>query len=142
MVLLFCVAKVNKRQWFLVAWLQYLCDIRCIQFGESENILQVLIFDWINNGSDCFYCLKQSAISILKCQLITMISIVNCMNGAVKLKLFSLLWILVLPTNALDTMNAITVAPLTADNPVSNEKLLDSKDYKKFDSDPPPEYYK
>lgn len=42
-------------------------------------------------------------------------------------------------TDALDT--GITVAPLTADNPVASEKIVD-KDFKKFDSDPPPEYYK
>lgn len=45
-------------------------------------------------------------------------------------------------SNSLDTG---TVAPLTADNPVSSEKLIDNKDFKKFESrfhDPTPEYYK
>lgn len=38
-----------------------------------------------------------------------------------------------------------TVAPLNSDIPASSEKIIDSKDFKKFDTrfnDPPPEFYK
>lgn len=60
----------------------------------------------------------------------------------VHLKLFFILWIVIASTNALDTSAGTiggvgTVAPLSADPPAGSEK-----DYKKFDSDPPPEYYK
>lgn len=60
----------------------------------------------------------------------------------VKLELFLILCISIASLNALDTG---TVAPLTVDNPVSSEKLIDHKDFKKFETrfhDPPPEFYK
>lgn len=57
-------------------------------------------------------------------------------------KLYLILWIVITATNALDTSAGTvggvgTVAPLTSDPPAGGEK-----DYKKFDIDPPPEYYK
>lgn len=60
----------------------------------------------------------------------------------VHFKLYLVLWFVIASTNALDTSAGTiggvgTVAPLTADPPAGSEK-----DYKKFDSDPPPEYYK
>lgn len=63
----------------------------------------------------------------------------NRVTRAVRLKLCFALCIYMASTDALDT--GITVAPLTADNPVASERIVD-KDFKKFDSDPPPEYYK
>lgn len=60
----------------------------------------------------------------------------------VNLKLCLVLWVVIASTNALDTSAGTiggvgTVAPLSADPPAGSEK-----DFKKFDSDPPPEYYK
>lgn len=60
----------------------------------------------------------------------------------VNFHLILVLWVLIASTNALDTSGGTvggvgTVAPLSADPPAGSEK-----DYKKFDSDPPPEYYK
>lgn len=60
----------------------------------------------------------------------------------VTLKLYFVLSIVITSTNALDTSAGTiggvgTVAPLSADPPAGSEK-----DYKKFDSDPPPEFYK
>lgn len=59
---------------------------------------------------------------------------------------FLVLWIVIVSTNALDTsvgtVGAVgTVAPLVADTPVGNEKFH-SKDFKKLESEPQPEYYK
>lgn len=65
----------------------------------------------------------------------------------INFKLYLVLWIVIASTNALDTSAGTvggvgTVAPLSADNPIGGgDKILD-KDFKKFDSDPPPEYYK
>lgn len=56
-------------------------------------------------------------------------------------KLFLVLHIFIASTNALDNLGG-TVVPLMADTPVSSEKIVDNKDFKKFDNDPPPEYYK
>lgn len=60
----------------------------------------------------------------------------------VNLKLHFVLWMVIVSTSALDTSAGTiggvgTVAPLSADHPAGSEK-----DYKKFDSDPQPEYYK
>lgn len=64
--------------------------------------------------------------------------------GAVKLEVILILCLLIASTKALDSTGA-TVAPLTADQPVSDEKAIDHKDLKKVETrfhDPPPEYYK
>lgn len=64
----------------------------------------------------------------------------------VNFKLYLVLWIVIVSTNALDmsagTVGAVgTVAPLMADAPVGSDKIP-GKEFKKFDNDPPPEYYK
>lgn len=64
----------------------------------------------------------------------------------VNFKLCLISWIVIASTNALDTSGGTvggvgTVAPLTVDNPIGGDKILE-KDFKKFDNDPPPEYYK
>lgn len=71
-----------------------------------------------------------------------MISMDKYAKCFVNLKLCLVLWVVIASTNALDTSAGTiggvgTVAPLSADPPAGSEK-----DYKKFDSDPPPEYYK
>lgn len=65
--------------------------------------------------------------------------------GAVKCELIIILCISIVTINALETNGVGTVAPLTADQPVSAEKIVDHKDLKKLETrfhDPPPEFYK
>lgn len=63
-------------------------------------------------------------------------------------KFYVVLWIVVVivSTSALDTRAGTvagigTVAPLVADTPVGSD-TIQKKDFKKFESDPAPEYYK
>lgn len=64
----------------------------------------------------------------------------------VNFELYLVFWIVIVSINALDmsagTVGGVgTVAPLLTDTPVGSDKILE-KDFKKFDNDPPPEYYK
>lgn len=65
--------------------------------------------------------------------------------SALKLRVFIVLCIVIGTTKALET-NGVTVAPLAADQPVSDgQAIVDHKDLKKIETrlhDPPPEYYK
>lgn len=63
---------------------------------------------------------------------------------AVKFEVILVLCFSFASIKALET-NGGTVAPLTADQPVSDETITDHKDLKKLETrfhDPPPEYYK